>query len=634
MTWSFARARQAAAEVRAAPLGSQAVATMRPRGGVGLVRSRAPLSVLLFVAARDGLVTEQDNGGYAVLQRPAASPPIRSGGYQLRLLRWLDRRWDFVLFGGPPLLGLVAGAVAAPFAATRVLGLVAATAAALWVCAFLCGTLAWQLLWVAGLGASRGQRRAAESLAACHWSVRLVHQRDPDRIDDLMRLLTERLADLVRADLQASAGNKARIGRVEVTETLVVLTDGISTQAARTLIAESLRAVPHYPAGGDVTVLASPGRLDRAPAWPVEGGGFLLLYLTALTLAIAVCARFVADAEARACAPASCAGRPVTYPSALRFLLQRLLLTDPPGLSPGTTQAVVLGWLVSVAAVVLVGVAFVAARQEIARNRETNAWYDEAITGVTEMARVLILVVTPGERDAVLGAVREHTGRDAVTDQAGERTIYTLGSVAGTELMLVQAGEQGTMSAAGMFATARDAIRHCRPDYVILTGICFGLRPEEEQRAGDIVIARRIQNVDHRKVTGDDGQTVIYRGVNVGCSPGLLDRFQACEPTWSGARVHVGTVLTWNTLVSSERAVGRLRRDFPDAIAGEMECAGVYEAATLDDKPDWIMVKAISDWGYRKTDGDQQLAAQNAAGFVIHVIAAGALRRRRNKAAR
>ncbi len=90
---------------------------------------------------------------------------------------------------------------------------------------------------------------------------------------------------------------------------------------------------------------------------------------------------------------------------------------------------------------------------------------------------------------------------------------------------------------------------------------------------------------------------MIYRGVNVGCSPGLLDRFQACEPTWSGARVHVGTVLTWNTLVSSERAVGRLRRDFPDAIAGEMECAGVYEAATLDDKPDWIMVKAISDWG-------------------------------------
>ena len=92
--------------------------------------------------------------------------------------------------------------------------------------------------------------------------------------------------------------------------------------------------------------------------------------------------------------------------------------------------------------------------------------------------------------------------------------------------------------------------------------------------------------------------------------------------------MHVGTVLTGNTLVDSEQAVGRLRRDFPDAIAGEMEGAGVYEAATLDDKPDWIMVKAISDWGYRKTGGDQQLTARNAAVFVVHVIAGGALRRR------
>ena len=523
MTWSFAQARQAAADVRAAPLGSRAVATMRPRGVVGLVRSRAPLSVLLFVAARDGLVTEQDNGGYAVLQRPSASPPVRSGGYRLRLLRWLDRRWDLVLFGGPPLLGLVTAALAAPFTATRLLGGGAAATAALWVCAFLTGMLAWQLRWVARLGARGGQRQAAESLAASHWSVRLVHQPDPDRIDDLMRLLSERLAELVRADLQASAGEVARIGRIEVPETLVVLTDGISTQAARVLIADSLRAVPHYPAGGDVTVLASPGRLDRTPARPVVGGGFLLLHLTALALAIAVCARFVADAEARACGPASCAGRPVTYPSAVRFLLQRLLLTDPAGLSPGTTQAVVLGWLVSVAAVALVAVAFVAARREIARNRETYATYDEAITGVTEMARVLILVVTPGERDAVLGAVREHVGREAVTDQAGMRTIYTLGSVAGTELMLVQSGEQGIASAAGMFVTARDAIRHCRPDYVILTGICYGLRPDEGQQLGDVVVARRIQNLDHVKVTDDDGQPVIYRGVNVGTSPGLLD---------------------------------------------------------------------------------------------------------------
>ena len=216
MTWSFARARQAAAQVRAAPLGLQAVATMRPRSVVGVVRARAPLSLLLFVAAQDRLVTEQDNGGYAVLQRPAADPPIRSGGYKLRLLRWLDRRWDFVMFGGPPILAILIAALAGPFTATRTVSIVALAAGILWVCVFLTGMLARQLRWVADLGApsAPGRGRAAESLPAYHWSVPLVHQRDPDRIDDLIRLLTERLASLMRADLQTSAGDKARVGRL------------------------------------------------------------------------------------------------------------------------------------------------------------------------------------------------------------------------------------------------------------------------------------------------------------------------------------------------------------------------------------------------------------------------------------
>ena len=398
-------------------------------------------------------------------------------------------------------------------------------------------------------------------------------------------------------------------------------------------MAESLRAIQHYSAEGDVIALASPARLERVPRRTVTSGGFLLLYVTGLALVIAVCAALVASTEEQACAPASCAGRPTTYTSALRFLLQRLLF-DPPRLSPGTAQVVVLGWLVSVAAAMLVVVAFVAARQEIARNRQTNADYDEAMNGVTETARILILVVTPGERDAVLAAVRRHVGRPPVMDQADERTMYALGSVAGTELMLTQAGEQGTVTAAGMLLTARAAIGQCRPDYVILSGICFGLRPEEGQQTGDIVIARRMQNVDQRKLTDDADRPVIYRGVNAGCSPVLLDRFQAGQQTWSGARVHIGTVLTSNTLVNSKQVVCKLRNDFPDAIAGEMECAGVYEAATLDSKPDWIMVKGISDWGCGKTAEAQPLAAQNAAEFVTHVIAGGALRPRRNRTAR
>jgi nucleoside phosphorylase len=241
---------------------------------------------------------------------------------------------------------------------------------------------------------------------------------------------------------------------------------------------------------------------------------------------------------------------------------------------------------------------------------------------------VLILVVTEKERNAVIAAVGARTSRDPVIDYAGERVIYRLGSVGGNEVVLAQAGEQGTSAAAGMTVTARAAIAHSHPDYVILTGICFGLRPDEGQRLGHVIVARRVHNIDHRKIVDDESRPVIRRGVNVGCSPSLLDRIQAGQTTWAGSRVHFVTMLTSNTLVNSLQFVDELRKEFPDAIGGEMEGSGLYEAATLDNKPDWVVVKAISDWGYAKTKGKQQVAARNAAEFVIHVLASGAFRRR------
>jgi 5'-methylthioadenosine/S-adenosylhomocysteine nucleosidase len=242
---------------------------------------------------------------------------------------------------------------------------------------------------------------------------------------------------------------------------------------------------------------------------------------------------------------------------------------------------------------------------------------------------VLILVVSDVERQAVLESVRREVRRDAVKDDSGKRTVYIVGSVAGTEVLLGQAAEQGTASAGAMLVTAEILIEQCRPDYVVLTGICYGLRQEEGQQIGDVVISRRIHNLDHRKLTDDADRPIQRRGINVGCSPGLLDRFQASVQSWPGARVHIGTVLTSNTLMDSHLATADLRDEFPDAIAGEMEATAIHEAASHGLKPDWIMVKGISDWGAGKTKNDQQTAAGSAADFVTHVLAGGSLRRRR-----
>lgn len=631
MTWTVARARHAARQVRTAPLGAEAAAVVRPRSTLGLARDRAPLPLLLWIAARDGLVAQLDNGGYAVLQRPA-DKPARGGGYTLRALRYLDRQWPLLVFTVPPFTGLLTSAVAALLDA-RGFAIALAIASLLWVCVYLTGMLITQVRYVARMGVAppAGGGSDSDSLAFTHWSVRLVHQPDSDRIDELLQLVSERLAALIWADLRASAGDQARVEPPAVTETLVILTRGITTEPARAAIAESLRAVPGYPADRDVVLLAPPAVPEQVPRRPLAGGGFLVLYTAGLAIAIAVCALFVAATERAACAPGPCADRPSTYATALRYLSQRLLFSDPSGLTPATARVVVLGWLVSLASVMFVIVAVTAGRQEIMRNLRNHATYDQVISDVIEQSRVLILVVTEAERDAVIAAVHAQTGQAPAVDSSGERTIYTLGIVAGTKIMLAQAGEQGTAAAAGMLVVAGACIARTRPDYVILTGICYGLRPDEGQRLGHVIVARRVHNIDPRKVTDDARRPVIRRGVNVGCSPVLLDRFQAGQRTWTGSRVYFGTMLSSNTLVNSERVVCELREEFPDALGGEMEGSGVYEAATLGTKPEWIMVKAISDWGYSKTAKKQPLAARNAAQFVVHVISSGALRQHANR---
>ena len=626
MTWSLARARRAASEVRAAPLGRKAGLAIRPRGQFGFLRSRPPLTLLLCIASQDGLIVEHQ-GGFAVLRRPEADTPAKTGGMRLRIMRWLCRHWDMALFGIPPASGLAIAAATAIDPDTRHIALIAACAVVVWVNVFLLGMICSAPSWMARIGLSPGSGRSrdAEDMSAEHWSVGLVHQPDADRTNDLIQRLVARMDSLIRSDVRDSAEGRARIDST-ATEYLVVLHDGVTTHESQAAVANSPRRIANYPAV-NVYVLEPPDRADGAEQRTRSGGGFFLLYLSGLAAVLGLGPWLVANTEERACPKWPCTGRPTTYDRAAIWIWHRLIFTDPAGDSPHTLVVKALGGLVSAASVMLIALAVIAVRRLTVKDKEDRAHQKDRLREILSGPRVLILVVTETERDAVLRSVRGQVENEADLDGLGSRTIYWLGTVANCKLLLAQAGEQGTNSMAAMPATASEAIARCNPDCVVLTGICFGLRPERGQQLGDVVIARRIQDLNHVRETDDPYNPTVYRGVHVGPSPELLDRFQAGQSSWQGVTIHAGTVLTSNTLVNSSERVARLRRDFPDAIAGEMEATGVYEATTRGLRPDWIMVKAISDWGFDKTEDMQQIAAQNAADFVTHVIATGTLRR-------
>ncbi len=245
---------------------------------------------------------------------------------------------------------------------------------------------------------------------------------------------------------------------------------------------------------------------------------------------------------------------------------------------------------------------------------------------------ILILVVTQGERDAVMRAVRSANGTDHHKQVYRDHTVFQLGRVGGAEISLAQSVEQGGVGPAGMMLTAASLLRSCRPDYLILVGICYGLR-EDEQRIGDILVSRNVQELDHQRVVdGPSGATIVLRrGARVHSSVLLLDRFNAAtigraRPVGSAGangsaapEIHFGLMLSANTLVDSRRYRENCKAEFPDAIGGDMEGAALYAAAAKD-RVDWIVVKGIADWGYQKTKEHQDVAAANAAEFVVRML--------------
>ena len=655
-TWVQCRA--AAASIYQAEYGSEAMATVRPRSVLGIVRSRGPLSLLLYVAAIDGLLVWRGPDSLALLQPPGDRPRKPSvGGVRMTLLRRLARSWDTMIFGVPPavllvLAGVAAALVAAGSTAFAWPGLMLALAALIYVTVFLlCGAVNGLSWFYCELGRSNRAREVvtAEPLPGAHWTITLCHHVDGTPARHLLRRVQHTLERILTADLrQAAADLGVRVTDAAVTEQLVCLRGGATTETTREAVgAWSDRSRMSGP-GRAFTVRASDYRADRAPFRVFDRGGFLFWYLAGEAVVIAVLAQMVPHWERAACAT-SCAGHPVTDGQAWRWLTQRLLLTDPYGLAPASRSAWAVGWLVSVMSLIGLLVVVAAARQYAQVRRAEIAAAALETRMVNEHTRTLIMVATAEEHRAVLAATAAVTGQQPESATLGNQVVWQLGTISATKLMLVQV-EPGAVGPGSAAISAASLLSKLNPDFFIVVGIGYGLRPEG-QEFGDILVCTQLRAIDHRKVaelpdappgavprSGAEAAALLrdspppsgepsvqVRGDSVIPSVAMLSRLRAVTQSWTGPpAVHFGPMLSASMLVSSRSERDRLAAQHPDAIGGEMEGAGVY-AAAAHAKVDWIVVKAISDFGFGKTDAFHERAARNAASFVIRAAELGFL---------
>ncbi|MBG0564898.1 5'-methylthioadenosine/S-adenosylhomocysteine nucleosidase family protein [Actinoplanes aureus] len=589
---------------------------MRPPG-VGIHRSRPPLGLLLYVAAWDGRLVWRSADEFALIQPPIARGRdwARSAAGRTWLGR-LDRWWDHLVFGVPPFLLLTASVPAAfvPVVGPRVALLLVGIA--------LLYILAQVTVGLILRSVNRMWGTSGDSVRGLHWTVVLVHLTDPANADRLLRAALDQSQYLTRTNIRPDVA--------EGTHALMCLERAVTTVEARQAVRDAPSATDSGPDRPGVLVVFDGGGFVPPDPGAHRQISFIPLLLTGTALAVAVAGLLVANAEAGACATAQdCAGRPATWIDAMTWLIYRMVLDDA-GLTPATTQARIFGWLMPQLGLVVLLCLVVAGRRQASTFKKRQArTYAHLEATINRRLRVLVLTVMDVERDAVIRAVTAANGRQAEPDTLGGYPVFRLGRLGdqGTEVLLAQFA-QGIVTPAAMMLTAERLIPAVQPDYVILAGICFGLWSSEHdggaQGLGDVVVSEYVHNVDHRKVTDEDGsERIIWRGERVPASTPLLLAFKAATPGWTGRPVHFGTVLSGSTLVGSATLRAQLRREFEEAAAGEKELTGVY-VATAGRRSGWIMVKGISDWGTGElTDSTRQLAAKASADFIVHTLTFG-----------
>jgi nucleoside phosphorylase len=240
-------------------------------------------------------------------------------------------------------------------------------------------------------------------------------------------------------------------------------------------------------------------------------------------------------------------------------------------------------------------------------------------------ADVLLVAVTDVEVKAVLACCQDNK-----LYFIHDRAYHDLGVIGGAKTFLVQS-EMGSDGLGGSRFTVQEGILALSPLAVIMVGIAYGLN-EKKQRIGDILVSRQLVAYDHQRVGSDlEGEQMLHiRGDRISAPVWLLDRFKAGLQTWQEpVRVRFGLILSGGKLVANQSYRDQLYQIEREAIGGEMEGVGLYEAAQRH-HVGWLLVKAISDWADSNKHLDkarrQQVAATNAARFTIHVLKQGGFR--------
>ncbi|WP_240437544.1 5'-methylthioadenosine/S-adenosylhomocysteine nucleosidase [Sciscionella marina] len=204
--------------------------------------------------------------------------------------------------------------------------------------------------------------------------------------------------------------------------------------------------------------------------------------------------------------------------------------------------------------------------------------------------------------------------------QAG--TVFKTGHLEGTDVAVACIG-QGNNTAASL---AERAIAEFQPFAMFFVGVAGGLRPWLE--LGDVVFGTRIYAYHGGKQQDQD----FLARPRAWEASHLLEqeaRLLARSAKASELQVHFDPIAAGEVVLNSQDSTlgEQLRHNYNDAVAIEMESAGIATAGQLNHDVHVATIRGISDHADGNKErvdatGSQSAAADNAATFAAELIAA------------
>uniref|UniRef100_A0A1X7UCL0 Nucleoside phosphorylase domain-containing protein n=1 Tax=Amphimedon queenslandica TaxID=400682 RepID=A0A1X7UCL0_AMPQE len=157
--------------------------------------------------------------------------------------------------------------------------------------------------------------------------------------------------------------------------------------------------------------------------------------------------------------------------------------------------------------------------------------------------------------------------------------------------------------------------------YVVAVGVCFGMGTKN-QKLGDVIISGTICDFTNKR-EGVDEDDEYQRGPHHLVNRTTVDKFRPPHgfKMPHNIKVSIGVLISTGSLIDHPDVKQELLEFRRDAIAGEMEGAGIMAAIDyVPDRVEAIVIKGIGDWG----DGDKEATkkwkpfAARAAAHYVH----------------